>query len=158
MTTHVLAADGRPHRQSGGRVGALAAVTPIAMYGAWIATSGWGGSASQFALASAELAVGAVVAGWVVGRRVGHSIPGRILGLLAYGFVGALILLPLNVAASTLGDMQAGHASSALEVVVAAGGYVLYGLVTAIYASVFLLPFGAGSIVTVVLLHRALRW
>ena len=33
----------------------------------------------------------------------------------------------------------------------------LYGLVTAIYVSVFLLPFGAGWIVTVVLLRRALE-
>ena len=157
MTTRDIADGGSAGRLSDGRLGARAAVTPIAMYGAWIALSGWGGSVAEFALAAAEIAIGAVVAGWIVGGRMGRSIPGHILGLLAYGFVGSLVLLPLNVAGSTLGDVQAHRVSGSLEVVIAVAATCVYGLVTAIYVSVFLLPFGAAWIVTVVLLRRALE-
>jgi hypothetical protein len=125
------------------------------MYLSWNVVVGWGGDASQFALATAEIVLGAVAAGWIVGGRMSRSIPGHILGLVAYGFVGLLVLFPLNVAGSTVGDVLAGRVSGVLEVLVAAATYVLYGFVSGLYASVFLLPFGAGWMVTFVLLRRA---
>ena len=137
-----------------GRLGAVAAVTPMAMYLAWIAISGWSGDARQFALAAAEITLGAVAAGWIVGGRVGRSVAASLLGLVAYGFVAWLVLLPLNVAGSTWEDVRSGRVSDLLGVVVAAGGYLLYGLVSGIYALVFLLPFGAGWVVTFLILRR----
>ena len=155
MTTAGSAEEGTPRRLSDRRVGALAAVTPIAVYLAWNAIAGWGGSVGQFVLATAEIALGAGVAGWIVGGRIGRSIPGRILGLVAYGFVGTLVLLPLNVAGSTLDDVHGGRVGGTLEVVGAAFGYLAYGLVSSLYVSVFLLPFGAAWMATFILLRRA---
>ena len=68
-----------------------------------------------------------------------------------------LVLLPLNVVGSTLGDIQAGRVSG-LARGRRRGRRVLPSTASssAIYVSVFLLPFGAGWIVTFVLLRRAL--
>ena len=126
----------------------------MAMYLAWIAITGWGGDASQFALATAEITLGAVAAGWIVGGRLGRSVAASLLGLVSYGFVAWLVLLPLNVAGSTWEDVRSGRVSDLLGVVVAAGGYLLYGLVSGIYALVFLLPFGTGWMVTFLILRR----
>ena len=155
MTMGALAHDGPTRRPSAGRLGALGAVTPVAMYLAWIAIAGWGGDVSQFVLRTAELTLGAVAAGWIVGGRLGRSIGASLLGFVVYGFVGWLVLFPLNIAGSTWQDVQSGRVSDLLGVVVAAGGYLLYGLVTGIYVSLFLLPFGAGWIATFLLLRRA---
>jgi hypothetical protein len=133
----------------------LAAATPIAMLGAWIVISGWGGTTGQFVLSAAQFALGAVVAGWIVSRRLGRSIPGRLVGIVAYGLVGWLVVLPLNVVGSTWEELQAGRVSDPVDLVLAAGGYLLYGAVSAVYAVVFLLPFGAGWLVTFLLLRRA---
>ena len=155
--TGALAHDGPTRPPSADRLGALAAITPIAMFGAWIVISGWGGTASEFALAMAQITLGAVVAGWIVGGHLGRTIPGYLLGLVVYGFVGRLVLLPLNVAGSTWEDLRSGRVSDLLGVVVAAGGYLMYGLVSAIYTLVFLLPFGVGWIVTFLILRRVLE-
>jgi hypothetical protein len=154
MTIGVLAHDGPTRRPSAGRLGALAAATPIAMFVAWIAISGWGGVTGAFVLAATQIALGAVVAGWIVGGRMGRSMLGHVVGLVAYGFVAYLVLLPLNVVGSTLGDVQSGRLSDLGGVVLAAGGYLLYGAVAGLYATVYLLPFGAGWIVTFFLLRR----
>ena len=69
--------------------------------------------------------------------------------------VAYLVLLPLNVVGATWEDVVAGRTSGALELVAAAILYLLYGLVSAIYVSVFLLPFGAGWMVTFLILRRA---
>ena len=124
------------------------------MYVAWLAITGWGGTAGEFALATVEIALGAIVAGWIVGGHVGRSIGSRLLGLFAYVFVARLVLLPLNVLGSTWDDVQSGRVSDFPAILVAAGGYLLYGLVSAIYTVVFLLPFGAGWIVTYLILRR----
>jgi hypothetical protein len=157
MTTDVLADVGPARRRSAGRLGALAGVTPLAMFGAWIAISGWGGTAGEFVRAAAEIALGSIVAGWIVGGRLGRSIAARLIGLVAYGYVAWLVLLPLNVAGSTWEELRSGQVSDPVGVVLAAGGYLLYGLVSGIYAAVFLLPFGAGWIVTFLLLRRAFQ-
>jgi hypothetical protein len=101
------------------------------------------------------LSLGAVAAGWIVGGRLGRSIPARLLGLVAYGFVAWLVLLPLGVAGSTWEELHAGRVSDLLGVVASAGGFLLYGAVSGLYAVVFLLPFGAGWLVTFLLLLRA---
>jgi hypothetical protein len=124
------------------------------MYLAWNWISGWWGDASRFALATAAITLGAVVAGWIVGRRLGRSVAGIALGIVAYGFVAYLVLLPLNIAGSIWEDVQSSRVSDMLGVVVAGGGYLLYGLVTAFYVSMFLLPFGAGWVVTFLILRR----
>jgi hypothetical protein len=124
------------------------------MYLAWNAISGWWGDASRFALATAAITLGAVAAGWIVGGRLGRSVAGIVLGLVVYGFVAYLVLLPLNIAGSTWEDLRSGRISDLLGVVVAAGGYLLYGLVTAFYLSLFLLPFGAGWMATFLILRR----
>jgi len=156
MTTRAVADSGSAGRPSGGRLGALAAVTPMTMYLAWNVIGGWGSSGGAFLLATLEIALGALVAGWIVGGRMGRSIPGYILGLVSYGLVGWLVLVPLNVVGSTVADLQDGLISGLLEIVVAAVGYAVYSLPTGIYAVLFLLPFGATWIVTFVLLRRAL--
>jgi hypothetical protein len=124
------------------------------MYLAWNAIVGWGDTSGVFLLATIEITIGAVVAGWIVGGRVRRSTTGHILGLVAYGFVGGLVLLPINVAGSTLGDVRAGSVSGLPEIVGAAVGYLAYGVVSAVYVSVFLLPFGAAWLVTFLLLRR----
>ena len=156
MTTDALAEGKTPHRLSDGRVGALAAVTPVAMFGAWIVISGWGGTPIELIRGLAAIGLVAAAAGWIVGARVGRSVAGRLIGLVAYGLVGYLLLLPLNVLGATWDDVATGRTSSPVEVVAAAGLYLLYGLVSAIWVCAFLLPFGAGWIVTFVLLRRAL--
>ena len=155
MTTVVHAHDGPRRRPSDGRLGALAGVTPVAMFATWIAISGWGGSAGEFFLAAAEITLGAVVAGWIVGGHLGSSILGRLLGLVAYGLVAWLVLLPLNVLRSTLGDIQGGGASDPIAIFLAVGGYLLYGAISGLYAVVYLLPFAAAWLVTFLLLRRA---
>jgi hypothetical protein len=154
VTTSAFAHDGPTRPPFAGRLGALAGVTPIAMFGAWVAISGWGGAPIELVRGRVAISLGAVAAGWIIGVRLGDSITGLLVGLVTYGPVAYLLLLPLNVAGATFGDLQAGRLSDAVGIVVAATGYLLYGLVAGIYTFVFLLPFGAGWIVTFLILRR----
>ena len=156
MTTRTLDEERNPRQPSPGRLGAFAAVTPVTMYLAWNAIAGWGSSGAAFLLATLEITLGAVLAGWIVGGRVGRSIPRHVVGLVAYGFVAALVLLPLNAVGSTIGDVQGGRVSGLLEIIAAIAGYVVYGLVSAAYVAVFLLPFGAAWMITIVVLRQTL--
>jgi hypothetical protein len=124
------------------------------MSGAWFVSTGWVGSAGGLAFFVGEVAVGAVAAGWIVGRRLGRSLTDAIVGLLFYGLVAWLVLLPLNVAAGTVMDLQTGRVSDAVGLLAAPAGYLLYGLVAGVYASVFRLPFGLGWVVTFFILRR----
>lgn len=124
------------------------------MYGAWLFIAGWGGTSGQLVIASAEIAFAAVVGGWIVGRRLGRSVPARLGALVAYVFVARLVLVPINVVGSTWEDLRAGRISDLVGIVGAAGGYVLYGAVSAIYTTAYLLPVGAGWLVTVLILRR----
>ena len=133
----------------------MASVTPIAMLGLWIAISGWGGTPIELVRGVAGIGLGAVAAGWVVGARVGRSMVGRLVGFVAYGLVAYLLLLPLNVVGATWEDVAAGRTSGAVELVVAATLYLLYGLVSGIWVAVYLLPFGAGWLVTFLIVRRA---
>jgi len=144
-------------RPSAGRLGALAAVTPVAMFGAWIAISGWGGTPLELVRGLAAIGLGAVAAGWIVGARVGRSIAGRLVALVAYGLVAYLLLLPFNVAGAIWEDVVAGRIPSVVELVAAAGGYLVYGLVSGLYVSVYLIPFGTGWMATFLILRRVVE-
>jgi hypothetical protein len=124
------------------------------MYGAWIGISGWGGTPVELVRGSVLIGLAAVVAGWIIGARVGRSLASELVGLVAYVPVAYLVLLPVNVLGAALEDVSAGRSSNALELVIAAATYALYGLVSAIYVSVFLLPFGAGWIATFLVIRR----
>jgi hypothetical protein len=126
------------------------------MFGAWIVISGWGGTPIELVRGLAGIGLGAAAAGWIVGAHVGRSVPRRLIGLVAYGLVAYLVLLPLNVLGAIWEDVAAGRTSSAVDLVAAGALYLLYGLVSGIWVSVFLLPFGAGWFVTFILLRRAL--
>ena len=154
MTIATLANDGPRQAPSAGRIGALAAVTPIVMFGAWFGIAGWVGSAGGLALFVGEMALGAAAAGWIIGRRLGRSLSDAIMGFLVFGLVAWLVVLPLNVAAGSVMDLQSGKVADAIGLLAAPAGYLLYGLVVGIYASVFLLPFGLGWVVTFFIL----RW
>jgi hypothetical protein len=132
----------------------MAAFTPIAMFASWVVIAGWGGTPFELVRGLLLIGLGAVVAGWIIGARVGSSIASALVGLVAYGLVAYLLLLPLNVVAATSEDAVEGRISGAVELVAAAAGYLLYGLVSGIYVSVYLLPFGAGWLVTFVILRR----
>lgn len=157
MTTDALEHDGPTRRTHAGRLGALAGVTAIVMFIAWIAISGWSGTDGGFVQAVAQISIGAVVAGWIVGRRVGRSLLGWLLGLVTYGVVAWFVVLPLNVAGSLWEELRTGQVSGLPGILVAAGGYLLYGLVSSLYAFVYLMPFGAGWILTFLLLRRAVE-
>jgi hypothetical protein len=155
MTTGVFANDGPSRRPSDGQIGGLAAVTPIVMLGVWIAISGWGGTPIELIQGIVAIGLVAVAAGWIVGARVGRSMVGRLIGLVAYGLVAYLIVLPFSAIGATWEDVAAGRTSGAIDVVVAASLYLLYGLFSGIWVIVFLLPFGTGWVVTYLILRRA---
>lgn len=157
MTTDALEHDGPTRRTRAGRLGTLAGLTPVTMFIAWIAISGWSGTTGEFFLAVAQIAIGAVVAGWIVGRRIGRSILGGLLGLVTYGLIAWLVLLPFNAVGSTWEGLRTGQVSGPIGIVVAAGDYLLYGAVISMYAFVFLIPFGAGWILTFLLLRWAVE-
>lgn len=154
MTTDALAHDGPTRPPSAGRLGAMAAVTPIAMFASWVMVSAWGGTTLELVRGMVLIGLAAIVAGWIIGARLGRSITSALVGLIAYAPVAYLVLLPLNLLGATLEDVSAGRSSNALELVVAATFHLIYGLVTGLYVSIFLLPFGVGWIVTFLILRR----
>ena len=125
------------------------------MYGAWIGVSGWGATGTAFVLSAAEIAIAALVSGWIVGGRLPPSIAGRLVGTVAFGPVAYLVLLPFNVLGATWEDVQVGRVSSGLEALAAGIGYLLYGALTATYVGLYLIPFGAAWMLTLLLLRRA---
>jgi hypothetical protein len=153
--TSVIAQHGSIRRPSSGALGVLAAITPITMLLAWLAVTGWDVTSRSFAFAAVEYTIGGVSAGWIVGSRVDRSVAGHIIGLAAYGVVGWLVLLPINAAGAVWNDLQGGPMSDALAIVVAGSGYLLYGLIVGVSVFAFLLPVGAGWIVTFLLVRRA---
>ena len=91
-----------------------------------------------------EITLGAVVAGWIVGGRRWSLDPRPHPRPRLYGFVGWLVLVPLNVAGSTVADLQAVASPACSRSSSRQSGMPSTASSTGIYASVFLLPFGAG--------------
>lgn len=145
-------------RAASGRLGALAGFAPILMLAAWTWISGWGGTPGEFVLALSILSVVAIVAGWIVGPRVGSSTRSTLLGVVAYAMVGWLIYLPVGVVGSTWQGVRDGSIADLGSVAVRITGGLAYGLVSSIWVVILLLPFGAGWMLTYRLLRRgALR-
>ena len=110
-----------------------------------------------------QIALGAVAAGWIVGGSNGSLDPRQPLsGSRRMARRPGLVLLPLDVVGSTWEEVQAGRVwpswrsgrrrrllpvgPDPVGIAVAAGGYFLYGTVSALYTLIYLLPFGAASL------------
>lgn len=140
---------------SAGRLGALAGIAPSLMLAVWTGISGWGGTPVEFVFALSILSAVAIVAGWVVGPRIGPSIRSTLLGVVAYTVVACLTYVPVGVAGSTWQGVQDGSLADPVAVVTRLAGGLAYGLVSSIWVVILLLPFGAGWMVTYRLLQRA---
>ena len=155
MTTNSLEHHGPTRPSAAARLGALAATTPIVMFVSWVAINGFSGSAGDFVLVLAEIVIGAVGAGWIVGRQIDGSVRRWFIGFVSYGVVGWLVVTPINAAGSTWASLSAGQLATPGDVLISAGGYLLYGAVVSLYGFVYLLPFGVGWALTLAVLLRA---
>ena len=132
MTTDAFEQGGPIQTSAAGRLGALAGITPIAMFIAWVAMTGWSGTA-------ADIASIAVLTGWIVGARSRGSVRHTVVGVLAYPALAWLVMLPIGA------------------IVSAEPWGVLYGLVASLYVIPLLAPFGFGWSLTYYALRRAMR-
>jgi hypothetical protein len=154
MATSSLGHLGAAHRSAAARLGALAGATPIGMFVAWAALSGWTGSVGSFVLVLAEIGIGAVGAGWIIGRFIDGTARRWFIGLLTYGVVGWMVVLPINAAGSTWAAFDSGRLTGPSDLLLSAAGYLLSGAVVSLYGFVYLLPFGAGWSLTMAVLRR----
>ena len=156
MTTSSLEQDGRPRPPTASRLGAIAGVTPVAMFVAWTTISGWGGTTIEFVQGLAIIAAIALVAGWVVGGRSGRSVRSVLLDTIAYPVVAWLLVLPVGVIGSTWTGVVDGSLSEPAAVVTSMFFMLLYWAASALYLIPFLIPFGAGWAVTYYVLRRGM--
>lgn len=133
----------------------MAAVTPIVMFLAWIWINGWSGSQEGFIEAVVEISIGAVVAGSILGLVFDGTLGRGLIALITYGVVAWLAVLPINAVGSTWEELRAGRVSGPIEIGTSIGSYLLVGLVNSLYGFVYLLPFGAGWMLSLLLLRRA---
>jgi hypothetical protein len=154
MTTDALEQDGQARPSGARRLGAIAGVTPVAMFVAWTAISGWGGTAIEFVQGLAIIAGIALVAGWIVGGRSGRSIRSVLLDTIAYPVVAWLLVLPVGVIGSTWTGVIDGSLNDPAAVVISMLFMLLYEAASALYLIPFLTPFGAGWAVTYYILRR----
>lgn len=138
------------------RLGAIASITPIAMYVVWNQISGWGGTPIEFVQATAILLAIAITAGWIVGGRSGHSIHSALLDCVAYAAVAWLITWPIGVIGSTWAGVSDGTFADPIAALGSMGPLLLYGLVSSFYVIPLLTPFGAGWSLTYHLLRRGM--
>lgn len=145
-----------PRHQSTARLGALAGIAPSLTFVAWISIARWNGTTGEFLLSLTTISVAAVVAGRIVGSRLGGSVRSSLLGVVAYSGVAWLIFVPLGVIGSTWQRVQDGSITDPAAVVVVVAGLLAYALVSSIWVPIYLMPFGAIWMVTFRLLGRAL--
>ncbi len=157
MTTDALGHDERRRPSAAARLGAIAGVTPVAMFLIWIGISGWGGTPFEFVQGLAIIAAIAVVAGLIVGGRSGRSVRSLLLDAVAYPAVAWAFVLPIGVVGSTWTRVIDGSLSDPAGVVTSMFFLLLYGAVSAIYLIPLLTPFGAGWAVTYRALRRGMR-
>jgi len=134
MTTDAFE-QSRPTRTSA-RKGALAGITPVAMFFAWIAMTGWSGTSADLIRATVAIASVSVLTGWIVGARSRGSIRHTVVAVLAYPALAWLVMLPIGAIVSTT------------------PWGVLYGLVASLYVIPLLTPFGLGWSLTYYALRR----
>ena len=144
MTTAALERDGQPRRSTAARLGAIAGVTPVVMFVAWNAISGWGGTSIEFVQGFAIIAAIALVAGWIVGGRSRRSVRSVVLDTVAYPVIVWLLVLPIGAIGSTWTAVVDGSLGDPAAVVVSMFFMLLYWAASALYLIPFLTPFGAG--------------
>jgi hypothetical protein len=157
MTTEAREHGERTRPSAAPRLGALAGVTPVVMFLAWNAISGWGGTPIQFAQSMAVISVIAIVAGWIVGGRSDRSIRSVILDTVGFAVVAWLLVLPIGVVGSTWTGVVDGSLGDPAAVVISTFFLLLYGAVSGIYLIPFLTPLGAGWSLTYYLLRRGMH-
>lgn len=128
-----------PRYEATGPLGALAGIAPGLIVVAWTWIAGWSGTPGAFLVSLIAISVVAVVAGWVVGSRVGASIRSSMLGVIGSSWQG----------------IQDGSLTGPVAVVVVMFGLLAYGLVSSIYMVMLLVPLGTAWMVTLRLLQRA---
>lgn len=144
-----------PRYEATGPLGALAGIVPGLIVVAWTWIAGWSGTPGAFLVSLIAISVVAVVAGWVVGSRVGASIRSSMLGVVAYAAMAWLIYVPVGVIGSSWQGIQDGSLTGPVAVVVVMFGLLAYGLVSSIYMVMLLVPLGTAWMVTLRLLQRA---
>ena len=139
MTTDALEHDGPTRTSAAARLGAVAGVTPVAMFVSWIAITGWSGTSADLIRATAAMALIAVLTGCIIGARSSGSVRHTVVGVLAYPALAWLVMLPIGAIFSS------------------SPWVVLYGIVASIYVIPLLTPFGIGWALTYYALRRAMR-
>jgi len=126
----------------------MAGVAPALLFAAWTWIVAWYQSIGALVLIVSLLAVIAILAGGVVGARIGPSLTSSILGVVAYAASAWLLFVPVGVARTILEGLSADRIRDGGSLLVTAVGGLAYGLVSTLYMVVLLLPLGAAWVVT----------
>lgn len=136
------------------RLGVLAGIAPGVMFVALNSIAGWYGTPGEFLLPLTMILIVAVVAGSVVGSRIGSSTRSSLLGVIAYAGAAWLTFVPFGVIQGTWQRVQDGGATDPAVVVAAMVGLLAYAFVSSIYVVPLLVPFGGVWMVAFRLLRR----
>ena len=143
----------RVARAKGTRSGALAAIAPALLIVAWTWVAAWYQSIGELVIAVSVLAVIAILAGGIMGARIGPSVTGSVLGIVAYAAVAWLVFVPVGVARTVLGALGEGR-MDASDLAITLFGGLAYGLVSSLYMVILLLPLGVVWVVAFRVLGR----
>ena len=143
----------RVARAKGTRSGALAAIAPALLIGAWTWITLGYQSIGELVLAVSVLAAIAILAGGIVGARIGPSMTSSVLGIVAYAAVAWLVFVPVGVARTVLGALGEGR-MDASDLAITLFGGLAYGLVSSLYMVILLLPLGVVWVVAFRVLGR----
>jgi len=143
----------RVARAKGTRSGALAAIAPALLIVAWTWVAAWYQSIGELVIAVSVLAVIAILAGGIVGARIGPSMTSSVLGIVAYAAVAWLVFVPVGVARTVLGALGEGR-MDASDLAITLFGGLAYGLVSSLYMVILLLPLGVVWVVAFRVLGR----
>ena len=143
----------RVARAKGTRSGALAAIAPALLIVAWTWVAARYQSIGELVLAVSVLAAIAIVAGGIVGARIGPSMTSSVLGIVAYAAVAWLVFVPVGVARTVLGALGEGR-MDASDLAITLFGGLAYGLVSSLYMVILLLPLGVVWVVAFRVLGR----
>ena len=144
----------RVARAKGTRSGALAAIAPALLIVAWTWVAAWYQSIGELVIAVSVLAVIAILAGGIVGARIGPSMTSSVLGIVAYAAVAWLVFVPVGVARTVLGALGEGRIKDASDLAITLFGGLAYGLVSSLYMVILLLPLGVVWVVAFRVLGR----
>jgi len=144
----------RVARASAGRTGAVAAIAPAALLAAWTWAAVWYQSVVGLVLIVSILATIAILAGGLVGARIGPSMTSSALGVGAYAAVAWLLFVPIGVAWAIWEGFGDGSIRDAAGLAVTVAGRLAYGLVSTLYMVFLLLPLGVSWIVAFRVLGR----